>query len=40
MAAMARAAGAGAFTAGLADYGVGVAAEERTIRAVRQALGG
>ena len=37
---MARAAGAGAFTAGLADYGVGVAAEERTIRAVRRALGG
>jgi hypothetical protein len=38
VAAMARAASPGAFTARLADYGVGVAAEERAIRAVRQAL--
>jgi hypothetical protein len=37
---MARAPGAGAFTARLADYGVGVTAEERAIRAVRRALGG
>jgi hypothetical protein len=38
LAAMARAAGPGAFTAGLADYGVGVAAEEQAIRAVDRAL--
>jgi len=38
LAAMARAPGAGAFTARLADYGVGVTAEERAIRAVRAAL--
>lgn len=37
---MARATGAGAFTAALADYGVGVAAEERAIRTVLRALGG
>ena len=38
LAAMARAAGPAAFTAGLADYGVGVAAEEQAIRAVERAL--
>src|SRR5215213_3716053 len=35
---MTRAAGPGAFTAGLADYGVGVAAEDRAARAVDGAL--
>jgi hypothetical protein len=35
---MAEAAGPGAFTAGLAGYGVGVAAEEQAIRAVDRAL--
>lgn len=36
--AMARAAGPAAFTAALADYGRGVAAEEQAIRAVERAL--
>ncbi len=40
LAAMAQAPGAGAFTARLADYGVGVTAEERAIRAVRRTLAG